>query len=57
LAGKHVRCIDDKLIERISGRGLKAKTDKSQHLKCGCAASVDIIGEMPDARLKNKRGF
>jgi DNA repair photolyase len=38
----HARCIDDRLIERISGRDLKVKKDKSQRAECGCVASVDI---------------
>jgi hypothetical protein len=38
----HASCIDDKLIERISGCPLAVKKDKSQRLECGCVASVDI---------------
>jgi hypothetical protein len=38
----HAHCIDDKLIERISGYKLKVEKDKSQRLDCGCVASVDI---------------
>jgi hypothetical protein len=36
------KCIDDKLIERISGRPLNAKKDRSQRPACGCVSSVDI---------------
>jgi DNA repair photolyase len=36
------RCIDDRLISRITGRVIKAGKDKNQRLECGCAASVDI---------------
>jgi hypothetical protein len=38
----HARCIDDRLIERITGCKLKVEKDKTQRLLCGCAASVDI---------------
>ncbi|MDR1636095.1 MAG: DUF1848 domain-containing protein [Treponema sp.] len=36
------KCVDDKLIERISGRPLELKKDRSQRPACRCAASVDI---------------
>ncbi len=36
------RCIDDRLIERISGVPLKIEKDRSQRLECGCVSSVDI---------------
>lgn len=35
-------CIDASVIERISGRQLKAKADKNQRIGCGCVESVDI---------------
>jgi DNA repair photolyase len=38
----HARCIDDRLISRITGRVIKAGKDKNQRLECGCAAGVDI---------------
>jgi hypothetical protein len=38
----HARCIDERLVERISGRVLNVKKDRSQRPTCGCAASVDI---------------
>lgn len=38
----HARCIDDKLIEEISGYRLDVKKDKNQRLECGCVASIDI---------------
>ncbi len=39
---KHGSCIDDKLIEEISGYTLKLDKDKSQRAECGCFASIDI---------------
>jgi DNA repair photolyase len=36
------KCIDERLVERISGRVLNVKKDRSQRPACGCAASVDI---------------
>jgi hypothetical protein len=38
----HARCIDDNLIERITGYPLQVTKDKTQRLICGCVASVDI---------------
>jgi hypothetical protein len=38
----HRKCIDDKLIEEISGFAIDAKKDRTQRLECGCVASVDI---------------
>jgi DNA repair photolyase len=38
----HGKCIDDKLISRISGHQLDVKKDKSQRELCGCVASVDV---------------
>ena len=38
----HARCIDDRLLGRISGYSLKVEKDKSQRLECGCVSSVDI---------------
>ena len=38
----HARCIDDKLLEKISSFSLNIEKDKSQRLECGCASSVDI---------------
>jgi len=38
----HARCIDDKLIEKISGFSLDIEKDKNQRLECGCVASIDI---------------
>jgi DNA repair photolyase len=38
----HGKCIDDKLIEEISGLALNVKKDPTQRLECGCVASVDI---------------
>lgn len=35
-------CIDDRLLERISGYPLKIEKDKNQRLECGCVSSVDI---------------
>lgn len=39
---EHSKCIDDKLIERITGGRLIAKKDKNQRIECGCVESIDI---------------
>lgn len=39
---KHSKCIDDKLIEKISGFHLNVDKDKNQRLECGCVESIDI---------------
>ena len=36
------RCVDDRLLSRISGRAMQARKDKNQRPACNCAASVDI---------------
>jgi hypothetical protein len=36
------RCIDTKLIEKISGRTISAGKDKAQRPLCGCSRSIDI---------------
>jgi len=38
----HAKCIDDKLIEKITGNSYSIKKDKNQRLECGCVSSVDI---------------
>jgi Domain of unknown function (DUF1848). len=38
----HARCIDDRLISRITGSPIQAEKDKNQRSACGCAASIDI---------------
>lgn len=38
----HARCIDDRLIEKISGFKIDVEKDKNQRLECGCVASIDI---------------
>jgi hypothetical protein len=38
----HGKCIDDKLIEEISGNILDVGKDKNQRDECGCIASIDI---------------
>ena len=38
----HARCIDDRLLSRISGRPVSARKDRNQRPACGCAESVDI---------------
>lgn len=38
----HAHCIDDTLLEKISGFSLKVEKDKSQRLECGCVSSIDI---------------
>lgn len=42
LGVKRSSCIDGSLIERLSGRQIKAKVDKNQRIGCGCIQSVDI---------------
>jgi hypothetical protein len=39
---KHGKCIDDKLIEEISGFRLDVEKDPTQRAECGCVASIDI---------------
>ena len=39
---KHNKCIDDELIERISGKQLKQIKKDNQRGMCGCIKSVDI---------------
>ena len=36
------RCIDNRLIERITGKPFSAKIDKNQRAACGCVESIDI---------------
>ena len=38
----HGKCIDDKLIEEISGFRLDVDKDTTQRAECGCVASIDI---------------
>ncbi|MDR0685004.1 MAG: DUF1848 domain-containing protein [Spirochaetaceae bacterium] len=38
----HARCIDDRLIAKITGFNFIADKDKSQRPECGCVGSVDI---------------
>ncbi len=38
----HARCIDDRLISKITGYDLTVQKDKNQRLECGCAKSIDI---------------
>jgi len=38
----HARCIDDKLISKITGNNLFIEKDKNQRLECGCVKSIDI---------------
>jgi len=38
----HARCIDDRLIAKITGYNFMAEKDKNQRLECGCVKSVDI---------------
>ena len=35
-------CIDNRLIERITGKPLRGKKDKNQRSACGCIESIDI---------------
>lgn len=39
---KHGKCIDDELIEKISGRQIAVAKDSNQRLLCGCVSSIDI---------------
>lgn len=39
---KHSRCVDDRLLSRISGYSLNVGKDKNQRLECGCVSSIDI---------------
>ncbi|WP_461257862.1 DUF1848 domain-containing protein [Treponema sp. R80B11-R83G3] len=38
----HARCIDDRLISKITGNNLQIEKDKNQRLECGCVKSIDI---------------
>jgi DNA repair photolyase len=38
----HARCIDDRLISKITGNDLQIEKDKNQRLECGCVKSIDI---------------
>jgi len=38
----HARCIDDRLISKITGNNLFVEKDKNQRLECGCVRSIDI---------------
>jgi hypothetical protein len=38
----HARCIDDRLISKITGYDLHIEKDKNQRLECGCVKSIDI---------------
>jgi len=38
----HARCIDDRLISKITGKNLLFEKDKNQRLECGCVKSIDI---------------
>lgn len=38
----HGKCIDDRLIERISGNSLETREDKHQRKTCRCVESIDI---------------
>jgi len=38
----HGRCIDDRLISKITGRDLLVEKDKNQRRECGCVKSTDI---------------
>lgn len=38
----HARCIDDRLISRITGSKINLEKDKNQRQECGCVSSIDI---------------
>ncbi|GHU60039.1 hypothetical protein FACS189411_17390 [Bacteroidia bacterium] len=39
---KHGKCIDNELIEQITGFAIETKKDRSQRKECGCIESIDI---------------
>jgi len=39
---KHGKCIDDKLIEEVTGYSINLKKDNTQRNECGCVASIDV---------------
>lgn len=39
---EHNHCIDQELIERLTGHRIKAKKDQAQRRECGCIESVEI---------------
>jgi hypothetical protein len=39
---EHARCIDDRLISKMTGYKLKIEKDRNQRLECGCVGSIDI---------------
>lgn len=39
---EHNCCIDQKLIEEITGYEIRIKKDKNQRMECGCAESADV---------------
>ena len=39
---EHGKCIDDRLIQRITGAELAVEKDKFQRKECGCVNSIDI---------------
>ncbi|MDR3130726.1 MAG: DUF1848 domain-containing protein [Treponema sp.] len=38
----HGRCIDDRLVTKITGFNFDVKNDKNQRPECGCVESIDI---------------
>ena len=39
---EHNHCVDKELIERLTGRRIKAGKDKGQRKECGCIESVEV---------------
>jgi DNA repair photolyase len=39
---KHGKCIDNEMIEQITGFAIETKKDKNQRKECGCIESIDI---------------
>lgn len=39
---EHARCIDDRLISKLTGCPITAEKDKNQRPACGCIASIDL---------------
>lgn len=42
LGVRHGKCIDDRIIEQITGYKLNVKKDRNQRLECGCIESIDV---------------
>ena len=47
LGVRHGKCIDNDIIEQITGYKLEAKKDKNQRQECGCIESMGNIIHVP----------